>query len=129
MNLKIVMQTIPTRFHRYATIGDWKIGEIFNTLKFTILASRELGITYSFLIFLHELVESFLCYKHGITDKQVLEWDLAHEGADEPGEVLGAPYFKEHEAASFIEQIMADFLDVKWQDYTDTINKVFEDAQ
>ena len=93
LNLKINLKTLPHKRHRYPTLGDylWKITA--KGYRFTVVASRELGLDSCFLVLFHELVEMFLCFRRGITEKEIYDWDIEHPDADEPGEIKGAPYF------------------------------------
>ena len=126
MNLKINLKTISHKRHRYPTLGDylWKITK--RGWVFTVVASRELGLDSAFLVLFHELVEMFLCFRHGVTEKEIYEWDLAHPDADEPGEVKGAPYFHEHIAAIKMERYMAELLGVNWKEHEERCTRVFD---
>ena len=124
--MKIILKTIPNKKHRYPTIGDWKIKTWCDTLKLTILASKEIGRDYAFLILIHELIEAFLCHKHGISDESVVTWDLCHPDAAEPGDLFGCPYRLEHNQATSVEKLVAVMLGVSWEAYERKLDLVFK---
>ena len=71
---KFLIQTIPHKLQRYQTVGDWEPG---NPAKITV---SEMGNDdYEFLVMVHELIEFYLCQKHGITSEMVDKFDFAFE--------------------------------------------------
>jgi len=112
-----LMTTIPHKVQRYDTAGDWQFGKKQNlVVSVSVLGDDDC----EFLVGLHELVEAWLCKKHGITQAQVDAFDMAwqpHDGIEEPGEDPDAPYFDEHQIASAVERIVQKSLGVKNADY------------
>jgi len=81
---------------------------------------------FNLLIAAHELVESLLCRRDGVTEAAVDAWDLAHTDEDEPGEVEGCPYFSQHEEASWVERELADLMGVDWDEYSESFERFGE---
>lgn len=116
----IVVNAIPMGDLRYPTAGDWYYDLHSGVHRIQVC---ELGDwRYEFLVALHELVEMALCRHHGVSQKEVDDWDLAHPDADEPGELPDCPYFEMHAFATLIERMMAWALAVKWADYEAAVN-------
>lgn len=120
--LKISITTIPHDQQRYNTTGDY-----YKTAKGEqIITISDLGNwKYELLIALHEIVESALCHDRGITDKSIDNFDMAYEEArkssdksSEPGNQPEAPYHTEHQFATKIERMVAEELEVDWNDYS-----------
>jgi hypothetical protein len=86
---------------------------------------------YVFLVALHEMVEYELCKMNGISDREVVAFDVNFEAERrrnmhpieaEPGSDPRAPYRNEHEFATMIEMMVAQKLGVSWSDYERTIH-------
>ena len=122
--MRITIETIPHKSHRYPTLGDY-----FDVLGTdTILVSNMGNDDYSFLVGIHELVEMYLCKKRGITEEQITKFDIKFEkkGKDgEPGDEKGAPYRKEHQIATIVERILCEELGIDWKVYEDYQTKFF----
>ena len=97
----IQIDFIPKDQQRYDTVGDW----YYDGDTLHIKASG--GEDEAFLISLHELVEAFLCHKHGVTQEQVDQFDFGWFGNGEPGDSSAAPYQKEHRFAMIVEHLIA----------------------
>jgi hypothetical protein len=110
---------VPYNTMRYPTAGDWILGRGgVSHISVAKMGNRD----YEFLVALHELVEAYLCVKHGVTQTQVDAWDMGPgKHLDEPGDDPGAPYHTEHMFASHIETLMAQKLGVNWADYEKAI--------
>lgn len=125
--LKISLETIKHKDHRYATVGDYwenKSGERY------IKASEMKNRDYELLVFIHEVIEQHLCIKHGISEKSITTFDIAFEErrkkglvsmSAEPGDDINAPYHKEHVFANNIERLVAFVLGVNWDAYNDKV--------
>lgn len=123
--MEIHIKTIPHHEHRYETVGDyWYEGE---TLEMRV---SEMDDDYVFLVAIHELVESYLCKKRGISVESIDAFDKQFEedriklnwGDDlEPGNDPKAPYKKEHFFAEVIERMVANELKIDWQKYDKTV--------
>lgn len=114
------IKTIQHREQRYETLGDyWTEG---GCIQFRI---SSLGNSdYEFLIALHEMVEKQLARKMGISEQTIDAWDLAHEDAEEPGELEGCPYREAHMIAEGIERAVAAKLGVDWKHYEATCRAI-----
>jgi len=110
--------------NRYVTHGDWyeKDGKLVIT---STAYGNENG---SFLISLHELVEAWLCKHDGVAEEDVSAWDLCHPDAEEPAEVEGSPYRKQHDVATQVEKIVCAAMGIDWENHerwvVDAVNEV-----
>ena len=116
---------VPHRKQRYETVGDWIPGNPAQ-----IRVSKMKDQRYVFLVALHELIEYELCKMHGITDREVVAFDVNFEAERrmnmhpfdaEPGNHPKAPYRNEHEFATMIEMMVAQKLGVSWSDYEKSV--------
>ena len=116
---------VPHRKQRYETVGDWIPGNPAQ-----IRVSKMKDQRYVFLVALHEMIEYELCKMHGITDREVVAFDVNFEAErrlnmhpfdSEPGNHPKAPYRNEHEFATIIEMMVAQKLGVSWSDYEKTL--------
>lgn len=116
---------VPHRKQRYETVGDWIPGKPAQ-----IRVSKMKDQRYVFLVALHEMIEYELCKMHGITDREVVAFDVnfeaerrmnLHSTESEPGDHPKAPYRSEHEFATLIEKLVAQKLGVSWSDYEKTV--------
>jgi hypothetical protein len=116
---------VPHRKQRYETVGDWIPGKPAQ-----IRVSKMKDQRYVFLVALHEMIEYELCKMHGITDREVVAFDVNFEAERrmnihpidaEPGDHPKAPYKNEHEFATMIEMMMAQKLGVRWSDYEKSV--------
>lgn len=123
-----IINTQPIETMRYPTVGDWlepmELG-MDDTVLFEVKTADTGNLDYNFLIALHEMVEQYLCYRNGITDEKVTEFDKAHLGED-PGLNSKAPYHEHHMTATEIEAIMATALGVNWVKYEDVQEKLLK---
>lgn len=112
---------VPHKKQRYETVGDWIPGKTAE-----IRVSKMKDQRYVFLVALHELIEYELCRKNGVTDKEVVAFDVNFEAERrlnlhpvdaEPGNDPRAPYRNEHDFATMIEMMMAQKLGVSWSAY------------
>lgn len=124
--MKISGWTIPHKKQRYSTCGDWK-----GSLKHIVISvSRMKNLDYCFLIFIHEVIEAWLCLKRGITEEQVTAFDIAYEAQrtedneSEPGDDRDAPYRKEHQFATKIEHMLAEEIGINWEEYEKALDSL-----
>ena len=112
---------VPHKKQRYETVGDWIPGKPAQ-----IRVSRMKDPRYVFLVALHEMIEYELCKAHGITDSEVVAFDVNFEAERrmslhpvdaEPGDHPKAPYKSEHIFATMVERMVAQKLGVSWSDY------------
>ena len=129
--MKVIIETIPHKDHRYPTVGDW-FYEPDGTLRIKVSELSDWRLEA--LIAVHELVETLLCEHRGITQQQVDDFDKAFE-ADreagkledpdaEPGDHPAAPYVREHCVATGIERLLAAELNVNWATYEAELNSL-----
>jgi len=120
-----MISQVPHKKQRYETVGDWIPGRPAQ-----IRVSKMKDQRYVFLVALHEMIEYELCKMHGITDREVVAFDVNFEAERrmnlhpldaEPGNHPKAPYRNEHEFATMIEMMVAQKLGVSWSDYERTV--------
>lgn len=129
--MKITIKTISHVNQSYDTVGDWKFTEQGDL---EIKVSDMGNWKYEVLVGIHEMVESLLCKDRNISEPSVSDFDIEFEsirklypdviGDEEPGNMISAPYNKEHLIATHIEKIMASELSVDWNDYDKTVNEL-----
>lgn len=125
--LLIEIRTRPPKSMRYKTVGDYNDPTVLNGRLLLDIDVAETGnVDMDFLIGFHELIESWLCYKRGIKDKEISGFDIAHEESNDPGRLKDAPYRKEHMFAERLEKMMARQLGVDWDEYWKVQDKVWE---
>ncbi len=116
---------VPHRKQRYETVGDWIPGKPAQ-----IRVSSMKDQRYVFLVALHEMIEYELCRMHGISDREVVAFDVNFEAERrmnlhpldaEPGDHPKAPYRNEHAFATMVEMMVAQKLGVSWSDYEKAI--------
>ncbi|MGP8124912.1 MAG: hypothetical protein ACLQEQ_03470 [Nitrososphaerales archaeon] len=123
--MEFVISQVPHTKQRYETVGDWIPGRPTE-----IRVSRMKDQRYGFLVALHEMIEYELCKKNGISDNEVVAFDVnfeaerrrnMHPVEAEPGNDPRAPYRDEHDFATMIEMMVAQKLGVKWSAYEKTL--------
>ena len=119
MTLRVDMQTLPHRFQRYNTVGDWMGDEKHRVIFVSEMSNND----YEFLVGLHELIEQALCLKRNITDAEVTKFDKSFKG-EEPGDSPDAPYFKEHRFATKIEKMVCKELGISWIKYCEFLDSL-----
>lgn len=115
---------IPHKAQRYETVGDWAI-DYSGAIRVSVsdMQNRD----YEFLVAVHELVETYLCQKAGITEESVTAFDVAFEAArkegdvSEPGDEPKAPYHQAHCFATAVERMMCAALGLSWKDYEQAV--------
>lgn len=118
--MKIIIEVVPHNTQRYNTIGDWQwFGE---TLQIKV---SDMGDwRKEMLVGIHELVETLLCKKSGITEEEVDNFDLSHPKLHEPGDSCLAPYHIQHMVAIQVEEILIDKLGIIEEDYLTTMERL-----
>lgn len=116
--MKIVIETIPHRAHRYETVGDYWI-DPDGTLQ--IRVSQMADDRMAALVAIHELVEVTLTEHRGISEASIMKFDTDHPELDDPGHSPEAPYHHEHVFAEIVERQVAHELGVNWQEYEKAI--------
>jgi hypothetical protein len=123
--MRIVSKIVPLEWQRYETLGDYF--DNGDTLHFRITDTG--NDEYNKLILIHEIVEEMLTRNRGISEKNILEYDLKFEesGKDgEPGEQDDCPYKKEHRFAELIERMICHEIGIDWDKYNKDLNEVID---
>ena len=126
--LFILIKVIPHEFQEYNTVGNYKSmgDETF------ILVSEQGDEFYNKLIAIHELVEEALTKRRGLSESEILDFDLYFEKRREQGLVekdaeagfcSEAPYLAEHTFATSVEMQMCALAKVSWNDYMNNEHK------
>jgi len=122
---KIIYSTITHAKQRYNTSGDY----YFEGGTLNIRVSKT-AANHEFLILIHELIEWYLTAQKGVSIETIDAFDKTFEknrkpgNTDEPGDDPNAPYFKEHQFATYIEEQIATELGVNWDKYTQNVNRL-----
>jgi len=135
VSMHIYIDTIAHEEQRYPTVGDWwmplrrdKPEHKQYGMTLEVRVSRMSKEDHEFLVAMHEQIEAYLCYKRGISEEAVTDFDIAFEAVrapenkDEPGNDPLAPYYKEHQFATKVERILAEELGVNWEEYNAEVN-------
>jgi hypothetical protein len=131
--IKTVIKSINLEDQRYETLGDYYIKDGIRTFAITKTGND----LYDDLIFIHEFIEEVLTRNKGITEEQILAFDLQFEekikngevGEDEePGEQIDSPYRQEHVIAELIERLIINHLNIDFNTYNNKLLKLFKDA-
>jgi hypothetical protein len=124
--MKITIEIIPhdqQRPEAGSTVGDWQFDGAGNlAIRVSDLGDPD----YEFLIGLHELVEAWLCRKHGVRQEDVDAFDRQAGIWVEPGDQPSAPYYAEHQVATTIERMMSHALGVVWHEYEQAVERCGE---
>lgn len=124
---RITIDFVPHHFQRYATPGDYFYDQEDDKGEHLKIVISKLGDEYlEELVAIHEMVEELLTRKFGITEQQIMDFDIQyekergqglHSPEDEPGFDKNSPYWKWHQVATSIEMLLCGLLDVNWEDY------------
>lgn len=122
----VEINVIPHRKQRYPTAGDWIIKN--DVIKINV---SKTGDKYmDALIYVHELIETLVATRQGISEEDVTAFDKAFEDERskgwqtpdaEPGDDHRAPYRDAHGFATCIERLLCDKLGIDWQAYEQRI--------
>jgi hypothetical protein len=131
--MKINIEVIPHKEHRYETVGDWWL-DAEGVLQ--VRVSKMSDSRYSALVVIHELAEVLiesvkrtgqLVVPQSLVD-ETDKFDKAYEAAREPDNEEGepgceptCPVYQGHMAASAIENIAAMLLGINYNEYADEI--------
>ncbi len=121
--MRIIIETIPHDTQRYETCGDWK----WDGDDLYVKVSDTGNDDHALLVGVHEIIEAYLCKKHGIDEAAVTAFDMAFEASrpedddSEPGDDFEAPYHHEHMMASDIEKYVAEVIHADWSEYEKAI--------
>lgn len=116
---RIIIEAIPpeqARLECYRDppggFGDWFVDPKTGDIHIQVTGSDVWDQKELFLVALHELVEARLCFRDGVTQGQVDQFDAEFNGYGEPGDNPEAPYRSQHRDACLIEFLMARFLGI-----------------
>lgn len=104
---QVNIEVIPHGKHREEageTFGDWWFDED-EVLQIRVSAEAPYELIEGLIV--HELIEAMLCQAHGVGTRQVDEWDTKMQDHpwQEPGDLPGCPYRKEHTFAFIMEKM------------------------
>lgn len=148
--MKWVIESIPHVLQEYDTLGDYRkskfeeqCGPNYNIIS----VSDELNKDAQFLVAIHEMIESYICEKEGISWESIDVFDEKYEedrckgwnlsssykksitNFSEPGDEPNAPYYKAHQFASAVERLIADRLGIDWADYEKHCTEVLTEVK
>jgi len=133
--LKINIRTKPIKKFRVEDVGDyyWIISPVPEENVLKIVVAEMENQDYEFLVALHELIESYLLLKKGVSFEEVGKYDMKFlqeqkEGKRpknaNAGDQKDCPYRKEHAFATKIEKILANYLKVDWKQYEKYLDNI-----
>lgn len=127
--MKIIIETIEHSEQRYPTVGDWYWAKDEpQTLHVKVSEMERFSNSACVLLIgIHEVIEALLCYRAGITDAEVDDFDITFAGAKlpgEPGDHSNCPYCKHHFFATSIERLIAQHLTLDWNKYEAEIERL-----
>ena len=94
----------------YPSLDDWHIVQKGFDIPFVDTGDPDSNL----LIFIHALVEAYLCSRHGVKESAVNEFDRSYHGKGEPGDDVHCPYRDEHATAMKVEHYLAKLLEYPW---------------
>lgn len=112
---------------RYDTLGDWYFVKCCRKTILKLTGSKEMGFLSALAVVIHELVETVLCMKSGVTQEQVDEFDMTHNLLDDPGMSPDAPYHFQHLAALKVERAFCEAVGLTWKKHEANMDKVIAD--
>ena len=128
-NLQINFKVIPSSEQHYPTCGDyWQDAE--GVWQFRV--SRMGNLFYEILVLVHELTEWAMCQAIGIRTSEIDRFDMKfekeraagrHSQSDEPGDDERAPYYYQHQCATKVERLAAEFFKVDWGAYSRSVEE------
>ena len=129
--IQFVAMTLPwEQLPDYPDIGSWKVNAD-NSPAF--IGAADTGSDISNMgILLHEIIESFLCWTHGVKEADVSKFDQEwftgkHEDNEEPGNDPKSPYREQHKIAETFEQGFIAACGMTWDKHSENCRKVYAD--
>ena len=119
----VIVHIIPHNLQRYDTAGDY--WEQYKGDEWHFRISKMNHWTDEMLCLIHELTEKILCYKKGLTDKEIDDFDTG-PGAElsDPGMSPKAPYHKEHMAGMHVERYLCKKLGLSWKKHDSSYGRL-----
>lgn len=128
--MEIHIKTIPIESMRYPSCGDYW----YDDLGILQVRVADMGDEfYEKMVVIHELIEEAITKKRGITEQQIMDFDLYYEKRreqglvpedSEPGFDQHAPYKKEHTFATSVEMGMCALAEEDWNTYDKIVNEL-----
>lgn len=128
--MEIRIKTIPHSDQRYPTCGDyWYDSEGVLQIRVSDLGDE----MFESMIAIHELIEERLTKRRGLTEPEIMEFDLAFEKAralglrkddEEPGFAENCPYRNEHSLATACEMLICAQAGISWNEYSYQVNQL-----
>lgn len=118
----VKIEIVPPKEMRYRTVGDWYCS---GSEALVIKVAETGNWKYNILVAIHELIEVVLCRDAGVKEKQVDQFDLAHQDDEDPGTHPKAPYRIQHLTAMGVEMILAACMGVNWRIYEDALDSIY----
>jgi hypothetical protein len=130
--LQVLLVTLPQKQLRSAPdIGDWQVNVDGSP---AVCSCADTGKDISnAAVLLHEFVEAFLCFLHGVKEEEVSAFDRAwfkeeEDGVehlyDAPGEEPVAPYHLEHVEAEKFERAFVELCGMGWDEHEANCDEV-----
>lgn len=127
--MQINIKTIPGEEQRYPTAGDYWIED--GVIQVRVTHTRDV---YDQAIIIHELFELFSVMNKNIDIKKIDDFDIAFEklrdenpeviGDSEPGDMVSAPYYEDHQEATKVEKAFIAHNGVDWDEYDEDIKSL-----
>lgn len=105
----VLIKTVDKSKIRNGGVGDYKTGVNGNLV---VLVAKMGNADEEFLIAVHELLESWFVMKRGISFREINAFDRKFLNSPEPGDRKDAPYNREHEFATKIENMIREELKI-----------------
>jgi len=119
----------------YPDIGSWKVNADNSP---AVISCADTGDDVSNCgILIHEIVESVLCWVHGVKEEDVSSFDQQwfkeqkegkHHEDDEPGYSTEAPYHLWHLVAERVERCFIENAGMMWSHHVSNCEGVYKDA-
>lgn len=117
--MRIVIETMPYDQMRYPTAGDyWTDPDGTRHIVVAALGDEQMEAAVA----LHELVELFTTEANGISEADILQFDMTHPELADPGRDERAPYHHEHVFAECLERLFAERMGVNWDEYGEVVD-------
>lgn len=120
---------------QYKKMRNKGVGDYLYSLKndrFNFIIA-DMPTDYQAMVFIHEFVEAYLCWKAGIKEKDINAFDKMFEQEREaglqkpnvePGDDMRAIYFKQHQIATKFEKKLCKALGISWYKYDKFIQEI-----
>lgn len=132
----IVAMIIPQVEQRYGTLGDYFQNEKYPHIdqyrmsNFSKVEDNPVTARmYAIAVLVHELVEFEQCKRDGVPEQLITDFDMAFEmlgKPGEPGDDPEAPYFHQHQRATFVERAVISAFGLNWDEYEKKCEEMFK---